>query len=273
MVKKSFFGWGLAAALIALVLLTGCPTDSDGGGDGGSPSVTAPAVDNLPDTLPTGAVWVAGKDAAKSFIEDYDFANLMWNINNEVKKLIEDKTTGNYGSSSWNFTGDTSITGLKVSSTGSESYSGSEKVGSTMSMSDKNHTTVEVTADYQTYYSSWKLIKGSKGEFNIESSMSVKITAVDEYGDPSAGNGSSSDKAAYAYGLVVVSDDNKAAKIILSAETSESASGSFGNNVYPKPTVSCSGTLTVYGQGTTALYTLTIDKTNIEDILEYLGIY
>jgi hypothetical protein len=261
--KKSLKLSGLLGMLlIAGMMFTACPTDGSDDGDGTPSPGSLPA---LPDTLPDGtnATYAATEEEAIALLTALE--PVFTSVGNDVESLIgKAQNNGN-----WAISGDTSIEGIKVTSKGSytskrepENFMDEDwipAVGHNGQMSSNTETTVDITADKTV--SGVVVYAGSKVEQKAKSSQSFRITELSSSGAKVHISASGEESNVFS---LTVSSGGKGGKIILNARQSGSLNNDFvfasEEDDFPEPSVKYSGSLTVYGDGNKAIYTLPIES-------------
>jgi hypothetical protein len=221
----------------------------------------------LPDTLPDGtnATYAATEEEAIALLTALE--PVFTSVENDVTSLIE-KAQNN---GTWTISGDTSIEGIKVTSKGSYTSKSEPEnfmdedwtpaVGHNGQMSSNMETTVDITADKTV--SGIVVYAGSKVEQKAKSSQSIRITELELSASSAKVRISVSGEESNVFSLTV-SSGGKGGKIILNARQSGSLNGDYvfagEEDDFPEPSVKYSGSLTVYGDGNKAIYTLPIES-------------
>lgn len=276
--KKNLLLTGLLSALlIAGMMFTACPVESDDDDGGNGLPVPGPA--ELP-VLPVGSGYVSSEAEAKALLNDFGTAGVR-TLRYEVEELIRSKRTENKDSYTLAVKDDTSLPGLKINATGNATYRLNPpdfmqdgyipKAGDSMGEDQTSDTTVEFTADKSAGGAT--VYKGSRISEKSAESSSVTIEKIDTASQSGTVNFAGSGSSFHVYSLTV-SGGGKGGKIILNAQVQGSGSKTITvsdeNFDFPDIPVTYSGSLTVYGANDTAVYTKNISgEADYNEVMAY----
>jgi hypothetical protein len=244
----------LSVLLMAGILFTACPMNSDDDDDDG---LSVPGPGDLP-SLPSDTTAITTKAEAEELLGKLDgFKSVFF----QAQGVVETAHDAEYaklvplgGSGSYEVTDNTSVTGLKINSTGSFSVdiSGTEWEGS-----DESETTVDFIDDVAGE-STAIVYKDSVLKFKAESSSTFGASGYE---------GQGTDFQVFGLTVSTGTDENKkGGKVILDTKTTYEDNGDTETGTYE-------GSLTVYGKDDAELYTLEIkDEASYNKALGYFDI-
>jgi hypothetical protein len=270
---KRYFLLTAALASAVFLLFSACDTDS---GETSSFGVNAPSAGDLPE-ITSGGTYVADETAATALLAALRESGVSNTVRSGINGLVESKADDN---GSWSFKDDTSVDGLKVSSSGSYSYKSSVpdsdddyvyKVGDYREISQKSDTTAEITKDKSS--SGITVLTGGKIAEKTDSSGKQTVKSLKSDGSPDTFTITGSEQSAYGYGFTVL-NGGVGGKVVFSATYKASFSGVMQQDEpAPKPTITASGSLKVYGAENALIYTKNIaSEKDFEEVIELLGI-
>jgi hypothetical protein len=278
--KKRFVLMGLVSVLLmATLLFAACSTGDDDGESG--PSVTVPAVGNLPD-LPADSTPVVTKDDAEALLTAFWESEAGWGLGSEIESVIEeydDPISTNTGwKGEWDFKDNESADRLKISSAGNfsestnvpedEDKSKPPQKGYYEASSYSLQFAAEVTEDKT--YEDVTLVAGSTIARALSGSDRWEITAVSEEEESVAVTVKYKISVQDAYGVgMTVIHDGKAGKIIidLKGKISGSEEVTINDDLEPNLSGSVSGSVKVYGASDSLVYTMPITMKNVDNLV------
>jgi hypothetical protein len=246
--------------------MVSCGGDSGGGGV----SIKVPGVGSLPD-YPTGGgtdpAVIANAAEAQALLTAYFGVSLIRQISDNVEDLIESKVSGSEENYHWSFTNDTSLAGLRVTSSGSGSY---KETSTGYSESYASDTSITLTAAFHE-----SIVGGAGAVFYILGGSTAGSKEKVSYTvDLKAEKAKGSQEEAFVYGFTAqktgtTGTGGTVGKIIISAKAS--VSGSFDISSEQEPTPTFEGEVKVYGDGATPLLTKPINTADLYDQYQNAG--
>jgi hypothetical protein len=261
--KKNLLLTGLLSVLlVAGMMFTACPMESDD--DDGGNGLPVPVPEDLP-VLPAGPGYVSNETEAIALLQE--LRDVTSPARRDIRTVLQNNSTEN----GYAVKDDTSTSYLKINATESHAFKSQPdnfmrddyddpKVGDYMELSQDGNDTVEFTGEKSE--GGVTVYRGSRIAEKLAAYYKVTLKRIDGENSGLVNFTASTDSSAV-YGLTVSGSSGKGGKIILEAKTWASINQDItvsDNFTEPAVPVTYSGFLKVYGTGNAVVYTKNISN-------------